>query len=159
MPMCCRRACAAHVHRPAESFRRQSRGTVFGKSTAVPASTETELWQTPQGSTQFNTFFKGRKKRETNLKYKKCCIYFAGGPLWFLHILLLCVLVQIIGKRQKVQNSKVLRLTWWPTLALVQGEDVVFCKSYCLCFELYFHAVIKANWDISLLLSRNKTVG
>ncbi len=144
MPMCCRRVCAAHVHPPAESFRRQSRGTAFGKSTDVPASTETELWQMPQGR-HIQHFLQRTLKRENKFKVQKMLHLFCKGvPLWFLHILLLPFPHTDNWKWQKAQYPKVLLLTKLPTsdsFRLGEGGGCGVCKSYCLCLSC-FYAVI-----------------
>lgn len=131
MPMCCRRACAAHVHPPPESFRRQSRGTSFGKSTDVPASTETELWQMPQGR-HIQHFLQRTLKRENKFKVQKLHLFCKGVPFdffFFLHILFLPFPRTDNWKWQKVQYPKVLLLTQLPTSnSSVEGEGVVFAN-------------------------------
>lgn len=140
MPMCCRRVCAAHVHSPPESFRRQSRGTAFGKSTDVPASTETELWQMPQGR-HIQHFLQRTLKRENKFKVQKMLHLFCKGvPFDFLHILFLPFPHTDNWKWQKssVSKSAPMEKVANNSFRLGEGGGCGVCKSYCLCLSCFY---------------------
>lgn len=140
MPMCCRRVCAAHVHSPPESFRRQSRGTAFGKSTDVPASTETELWQMPQGR-HIQHFLQRTLKRENKFKVQKMLHLFCKGvPFDFLHILFLPFPHTDNWKLQKssVSKSAPMEKVANNSFRLGEGGGCGVCKSYCLCLSCFY---------------------
>lgn len=88
MPMSCRKVCAACVHPPLESCRRQSRGHGFWKGhncAHLHLHRHRTVTDAP-GSTHQTFSSKDFKKRETNLKYKNA-VYFTKVPLT-LHLVL-----------------------------------------------------------------------